>query len=82
MSAEAEAIRDYCARLDSLAKECGDFERADQIRGWAAWARQEADRIDPVRHPDRLSYCGAEEVRPSDLEKFMPRGLSAWHPPD
>ena len=81
-SAEAAGIRGYCARLDSLAKECRDFECADQIRAWAAWARQEADRIDPVRHPERLTYVVPAELRPPDFEKFMPRGLSAWHPPD
>ena len=28
----------------------GDPGRAGQIRAWAAWARQEADRLDPLRH--------------------------------
>lgn len=81
-SAEAEAIRDYCARLDSLAEACDDLERADDIRDWATWARHEAERMDPVKHPGGLMYVMPEEARPSDLEKFMPPGLTAWHPPD
>jgi hypothetical protein len=81
-SAEAEAIRGYCARLQSAAAECGDRELAEQIRGWAAWAWQEADRIDPLARPKRLAYEVPDEVRPPEFESFMPRGLSAWHPPD
>lgn len=81
-SAEAQAIRGYCARLESAASECGDPGLAEQIRGWAAWARQEADRIDPLDHPERLAYQVPDEVGPPDFESFMPRGLSAWHPPD
>ena len=80
-SAEAGAIREYCARLDSLAKACDDLGRAEDIREWVTWARQEADRVDPVTHPDRLIYVVPEEVRPSDLEKFMPSGLTARHLP-
>jgi len=81
MSAQAEAIRGYCARLDALAQECGDPGRAAQIRAWAAWARQEASRIDPLSHPDQLTYVIPQEVSPADLEPFMPKGLSAWRPP-
>lgn len=43
---------------------------------------QEADRIDPVEKPETLTYVIPAEVRPSDFEKFMPKGLSAWRPPD
>jgi hypothetical protein len=80
-SAEAGAIRAYCARLESLASQYGDAPDADQIRVWAAWARREADRIDPASHPGRLTYVTPQEVRESDFEKYMPPGLSAWHPP-
>jgi hypothetical protein len=81
-SSEAEAIRAYCLRLDSAAEEYGGTERAEQIRKWASWARQEADRIDPVEKPETLTFVVPPEVRPSDFEKFMPKGLSAWRPPD
>jgi hypothetical protein len=81
-SAEAGAIRSYCARLDSVAAECGDPGLAEQIRAWAAWARLEADQIDPLDHPERLTYRVPDDVGPSEFERFMPRGLSAWRPPD
>ena len=82
LSAEAEAIRCYCTRLDTAAAQCSDLGLGAQIRGWAAWARQEADRIDPISHPGRLAYRVPEDVGPSEVDKFMPRGLSAWGPPD
>lgn len=81
-SAEAEAIRSYCSRLEATAAESGDPDLNEQIRAWAAWARQEADRIDPLNHPDLLAYRVPEDVGPSEFDKFMPRGLSAWRPPD
>lgn len=46
------------------------------------WARQEADRIDPISRPDLLAYVVPEDIRPYDLDKFMPRGMTAWSPPD
>ena len=79
---QAEAIRGYCARLDALAQESGDPGRAGQIRAWAAWARQEADRLDPLRQPGELTTVVPPEVKPSDLQPFMPRGFSAGYPPD
>lgn len=79
-SAEALAIRSYCAQLDAAAHQCEDPDRAGQIRAWALWARQEASRIDPLTSPGQLRY-EIPEVSPADLEPFMPRGLTASHPP-
>lgn len=81
-SDEAEAIRRYCARLESAAAQCDDQVTTGQIRAWAAWGRQEADRIDPLERPEQLAYRTPDEVRPSEFGRFMPRGLSAWAPPD
>jgi hypothetical protein len=81
-SAEAEAIRRYCTRLDKLAADCRDLDDAARIRAWAAWARQEADRVDPFGDPEQLGFDVPEEIRTYDLDKFMPRGMHAWSPPD
>jgi hypothetical protein len=81
-SAEAEAIRQYCTRLDKLAADCPDQDDAARIRRWAAWARHEADRVDPLGEPEQLGFEVPEEIRTYDLDKFMPRGMHAWSPPD
>jgi hypothetical protein len=81
-SAEAEAIRQYCTRLDKLAADCPDQDDAARIQGWAAWARQEADRVDPLGDPEQLGFEVPEEIRTYDLDMFMPRGMHAWSPPD
>lgn len=80
--AEAGSIRDYCARLDSVAEQCADVDQADRIRQWANWARLQAARVDPTNHLDALTYVKPAEIRPTDFEKFMPKGMSAWAPPD
>lgn len=74
--ADAEEIRRYCARLDDLAERCADAEEAARIREWAEWARAEADRIDPVLHPEKLRYVVPPKIRQSDLKEFMPRGMN------
>jgi hypothetical protein len=81
-SAEAEAVRQYCMRLDKLAADCLDKDDAARIRAWAAWARQEADRVDPLTDPEKLGFEIPEEIRTYDLDKFMPGGMQAWRPPD
>jgi hypothetical protein len=80
-SAEAESIRAYCVRLDSHADKCTDQAQADQIRQWAHWAREEADRIDPLLEANSLAYTEPSSVSPGDLERFMPRGPKATQPP-
>jgi hypothetical protein len=80
--AEAEAIRAYCSRLDQLAEDCADPERATQIRAWSVWAREEAERTDPLNKPDKLAYRDPADIRSSDIEPFMPRGMSPWRRPD
>ena len=79
--AKAEDLRRYAARLQSLVHSGEAARYADEIRGWTTWVLTEADRIDPLRHPEELRLV-RPEIRPSDLDKFMPRGLSAWGPPD
>lgn len=80
-SAETESIRAYSSRLDSRADKCADPAQAADIREWARWARQQADRLDPLL-ADFAGFVEPGKVSPVDLEPFMPRGLSAWHPPD
>ncbi len=79
---QAEAIRAYCTRLDSVAVSSEGSARADKIAEWARWARSEADRIDPIRRPDELAFETPREILPTDIAPFMPRGMSPWHPPD
>ena len=43
---------------------------------------EEADRLDPLRQPGELTTVVPPEVKPSDLQPFMPRGFSAGYPPD
>lgn len=81
-SAQAQTIRAYCERLNHLAASCDDLGLAEQIRGWAQWARQESDRTDPLNHLPSLTCVEPPDPRPSDIDKFMPKGMTSWHPPD
>ena len=79
---QAEGIRVYCAQLDDLAMESPDLEEAGHIRQWAAWAREEADRIDPTRHPEQLEYVVPADVREPDMQEPVQLRMSVWRPPD
>lgn len=56
-------------------------ELALQAHQWAAWTRSEADRTDPLLRPTDLIYLKPEDIKDSDLDAFMPGGMSVWRPP-
>lgn len=78
---EAERIRAYCIRIQALVATTDSAEAAHQMRQWIAWAQREADRLDPLKQPERLRYVVPEDISPADFNSFMPRGMSAWSPP-
>lgn len=48
---------------------------------WAAWTREEARMSDPLLNPSELKVEEPTEISASDLEAFMPRGMSVLRPP-
>ncbi|MBT2513097.1 hypothetical protein [Arthrobacter sp. ISL-30] len=81
-SRRAEDLRRYADRIDRQADAMDDAEASLQAHHWAAWTKSEADRTDPLHRPADLVYVKpAEDIKDSDLEAFMPRGMSVWRPP-
>ncbi|GAP61253.1 hypothetical protein AHiyo1_49350 [Arthrobacter sp. Hiyo1] len=80
-SRRAGDLRRYADRIDRLADAMDDAEPALQAHQWAAWTRSEADLNDPLLRPTDLAYVTPEQIKDSDLEAFMPRGMSVWRPP-
>jgi hypothetical protein len=80
--AHAEDLRGYARTLTEAIDRCDDAVVAESIRSWQRWASQEADRLDPINHPDALRYFEPDTVRPEDYEPFMPKGMSAHRRPD
>ena len=78
----AEDLRRYATGIDQHAASLDNPDLNQQLRDWAAWVRSEADRIDPLQQPKNLAYVEPDEIRSTDLDPFMPRGMSAWRPPD
>jgi len=66
----AEAIRAFCTELEVTR---GTEEAADQNLGrWIAWARQTADRLDPITNGAVIAKVDFDvEPKPHDLEPFM-----------
>lgn len=80
-AARAEELRRYAARIDQHVVSQHDASAVDHAHGWSAWIRTEADRIDPFQRPEDFSYVDPEQIEPRDLDPFMPRGMTAQHPP-
>ena len=49
--------------------------------GRRGYVRTEADRIDPLQRPERLSCVEPKQSELRNLDPFMPRGMNAQHPP-
>ncbi|MEV1332719.1 hypothetical protein AB0J20_24465 [Micromonospora costi] len=66
----ADAIRSFCTALEASAS---SSEAAGQnLDQWVAWARGQADRLDPTINPAVLAEVDFDiEPRPRDLEPFM-----------
>ena len=75
-------LRRYATGIDQRVTGLDDPDLAQQAHDWAAWIRTEADRIDPLQQPENLAYVEPDEIRSTELDPFMPRGMSAWKPPD
>ncbi|MDV6300891.1 hypothetical protein R3P82_17410 [Dietzia maris] len=78
----AQSLRGYAAQIDRLAIDFDDPVRSRQARDWSAWIRTEADKVDPLRHAENLTWVEPKDIRTTDLDPFMPRGMTAWRPPD
>ncbi|NWO17047.1 MAG: hypothetical protein HLX46_09515 [Corynebacterium sp.] len=78
---KAAARRRYAQALDTYAAGLEDPDIIQQVRYWALWARQEADRIDPLLSLEELAYRQPDTISSLDLRTFMPSGMSPWSPP-
>lgn len=71
---EATAIRAYC---DALEDHHATLSGAEATRAWATWARDYADRIDPV--PQNPGTPEPPAITPEDLRPYL-RGWSPYEP--
>lgn len=78
----AQRLRGYAAQIDRLAIDLEDPVRSRRARDWSAWIRTEADTVDPLRHAENLTWVEPKDVQTTDFDPFMPRGMTAWRPPD
>lgn len=78
---QAAKLRDYAHTLDEVAGGCADPAAAEPIRTWQRWAREEADRIDPLGHLDTLRYLEPDTITPDDYAPFMPAGMNPHQRP-
>ncbi|MBB4934736.1 hypothetical protein F4561_005630 [Lipingzhangella halophila] len=77
----AHDLRSYAAGLRNHADEETDATTRRRIGDWADWAQHEAEEIDPLKELDELGFLTPDTIAAEDLDPFMPRGLTARHPP-
>lgn len=78
---EARSLRNYAAALAALAHSRADSADAPSLLEWARAANDEADRLDPLKHFDKLRHLDPENPEPDDYAEFMPEGMNAHRRP-
>lgn len=76
----ASRLREYAAvqhRAEAL-----ETPVREAVLEWSRWIREEADRCDPLHDPDALVSHRPADIKPWDLDRYMPRGFTASRPPD
>jgi hypothetical protein len=79
--AKAQERLAYADAVEARAKDLDPDDRA-AAEAWADWIRTEAQRIAPTEAVGELRFHEPTDVRPWDLNKFMPGLLSASDPPE
>lgn len=68
----ANEIRRFADEISQATAETSGSENAAGIEDWIAWARSEADRVDPLLNPRALRFVEPEDIRDADLDPYMP----------
>lgn len=76
--ARAVSLRTYASALESHSRGHEDSALVE----WARFARQEADRLDPLTTGEGLALVEPEDIPEHELDRFMPSGMSYRWPPD
>jgi hypothetical protein len=80
-SGRAHALREFADRVLSRAAAEADLSAAAQMLEWQAAILVEAEWVDPFNTPADLCSVEPEEISASDLEPYMPRGMSIYYRP-
>jgi hypothetical protein len=78
----AQARRLYADAVGQAASDMQPGPEREAAQGWAAWIRNEADRLDPALGGKRLHFMTPDNISPWELSKYMPNGWSVSYPPD
>lgn len=78
----ADQLREYAHAIELRVADLPSEDQRSQAQEWASWIRAEADRVDPLLHGDELRYDRPERLPSFEVDKYMPRGMNSWRPPD
>jgi hypothetical protein len=70
---EIQDLRQYCEALEARIQDSDDDEPVDEARRWLAWARDQAELMDPLF---QLPVTPTPKIRLEDLEPY----LDGWSP--
>jgi hypothetical protein len=80
--AEAQAHRTYADAVTQAASGMQPGPEREAAQAWAAWIRNEADRLDPALSGKSLRFTTPVNIPTWELGKYMPNGWSVSHPPE
>ena len=79
---EAQTMRSYADAVAQTASGMLPGPEREAAEAWAAWIRDEADRLDPSLDQKRLHFVTPDDIPVWEVSKYMPNGWSASGPPD
>jgi hypothetical protein len=79
--AASQRLVDYGLALRIKSAASHDEEVRATMRDWASWADDAAADINPLNDVATLRYIIPDNIKPSDLDPFMPKGMRAQNRP-
>ena len=79
---KARELRTYADSFAAAVSAEADAEHSGRMSDWRSRILAEADQIDPLASRAELRSIVPDDIRPADLEPYMPRGMSVYRPPD
>lgn len=77
----ADGLRSYAAAIEEQLPSLPQEKRTD-AHEWISWIKAEADRVDPLLPPRHLYFERPKDMPVTEVDRFMPGGMTSAGPPD
>ncbi len=80
-SARAQTLRAFADRVAVASLAESNVDLKGRMLDWQAQIADQADNLDPLNSPEDLGPIEPQEIGPTQLAPYMPRGMSVYYRP-